>query len=140
MPLPSSESDVLCSTYVTSLCATFQDSYSVSGVQTRLTSHIIALDIHKAFQTLLNAGEVNVFDTRYDVQWLLDGRLSGEPANLPRLEMFRKKPVVTKPIMKAWLPDVAACETIQVRAQTLGTLLFNACSCLEKLVPKRWFC
>ena len=57
---------------------------------------------------------MNVFDTRYEVQWLVDDRLSGEPVNLPRTELFRKKPVVTKPIIKAWLPEVATCETIQV--------------------------
>ena len=61
-----------------------------------------------------SAGEVNVFDTRYDIQWVVDGRLTGDPINLPRTELFRKKPVVTKPIIKAWLPEVATCETIQV--------------------------
>ena len=66
------------------------------------------------FHVCLAAGEVNVFDTRYDVQWVVDGRLSGEPISLLRTELFRKKPVVTKPIIKAWLPEVASCEVIQV--------------------------
>lgn len=70
------------------------------------------------------AGEVNVFDTRYDVQWVVDGRLTGEPINLPRTELFRKKPAVTKPIIKAWVPEVATCEVVQVLLRHYTSLIF----------------
>lgn len=55
-----------------------------------------------------------MFDTQYDVQWMADGRLTGEPLRMPRTELFRKKPVVAKPMLKTWIAEVAACETVQV--------------------------
>ena len=60
--------------------------------------------------------EASVFDTQYDVQWVADGQLSGEAVRMPRTDLFRKKPVVTKPMLKAWIAEVAACENIQVCA------------------------
>ena len=58
--------------------------------------------------------EASVFDTQYDVQWMADGHLTGEPLRMPRTELFRKKPVVAKPMLKTWIAEVAACETVQV--------------------------
>ena len=58
--------------------------------------------------------EASVFDTQYDVQWVEEGRLTGEPLKMPRTELFRKKPVVTKPMLKPWIAEIAACEPVQV--------------------------
>ena len=63
--------------------------------------------------------EASVFDTQYDVQWLADGRIAGEPLRMPRTELFRKKAVVTKPMLKTWIAEVAACESVQVCTQTV---------------------
>ena len=64
--------------------------------------------------------EASVFDTQYDVQWVADGRLTGEPLRMPRTELFRKKPVVAKPMLKTWIAEVASCETIQVGCMLLA--------------------
>ena len=63
--------------------------------------------------------EASVFDTQYNVQWMVNGHVTGEPLRMPRTELFRKKPVVTKPMLKTWIADVASCETIQVCGLTL---------------------
>ena len=55
-----------------------------------------------------------MFDTQYDIQWAREGHLAGEAVRMPRTDLFRKKPVVTKPMLKAWIAEVATCETIQV--------------------------
>ncbi len=56
-----------------------------------------------------------MFDTQYDIQWVAEGRLTGEPVKMPRTDLFRKKPVVTKPMLKAWIAEVASCDIIQVK-------------------------
>ena len=67
-----------------------------------------------------------MFDTQYDVQWIADGQLSGESIRMPRTDLFRKKPVVTKPMLKAWIAEVAACENIQV------CCALSDCSCIMR--------
>lgn len=62
-----------------------------------------------------------MFDTEYDVQWLVDGRSTGDPHRMPRTELFRKKPVVTKLILKTWIAEVASCENVQVRCTPPAT-------------------
>ncbi|KAL3155881.1 hypothetical protein ABBQ32_012881 [Trebouxia sp. C0010 RCD-2024] len=57
--------------------------------------------------------EASVFDTEYDVQWMADGRSTGELQRMPRTELFRKKPVVAKLMLKTWIAEVATCETVQ---------------------------
>jgi len=60
--------------------------------------------------------EASVFDTQYDVQWVAAGHLPGQLIRMPRTDLFRKKPVVTKPMLKTWIAEVASCEMIQVTA------------------------
>lgn len=72
--------------------------------------------LHCVTRTCCPAGvEASVFDTQYDIQWVAEGRLTGEPVKMPRTDLFRKKPVVTKPMLKAWIAEVASCDIIQVK-------------------------
>lgn len=79
--------------------------------------------------------ESSVFDTQYDIQWIADGRLTGEPVKMPRTDLFRKKPVVAKPMLKAWIAEVAACEIIQVRLIRPSTVTARCKFKHENLFP-----
>lgn len=77
--------------------------------------------------------EASVFDTEYDVQWMADGRSTGESQRMPRTELFRKKPVVAKLMLKTWLAEVASCETVQVCCRPFVTLHDRSPSTLPPL-------
>ena len=71
--------------------------------------------------------EASVFDTQYDIQWVADGRPTGEPLRMPRTELFRKKPVVAKPMLKTWIAEISSCETIQVDCRLLANPPSSPC-------------
>lgn len=97
------------------IAAHFRDSFvcgeEVLGTKNGMPTPCRVVAVHEA--PAVEGMEASVFDTQYDVQWVADGQLSGESVRMPRTDLFRKKPVVTKPMLKAWIAEVAACENVQ---------------------------
>ncbi|DBA80639.1 TPA: hypothetical protein ACH3X1_007887 [Trebouxia sp. C0004] len=97
------------------IAAHFRDSFvcgeEVLGSKDSTPTPCRVVAVHEA--PPVEGVEGSVFDTQYDVQWVAAGQLSGEPIRMPRTDLFRKKPVVTKPMLKTWIAEVALCEMIQ---------------------------
>ncbi|KAL0037869.1 hypothetical protein WJX79_002900 [Trebouxia sp. C0005] len=97
------------------IAAHFRDSFvcgeEVLGSKDSTPTPCRVVAVHEA--PPVEGVEASVFDTQYDVQWVAAGHLPGQPIRMLRTDLFRKKPVVTKPMLKTWIAEVASCETIQ---------------------------
>ena len=63
-------------------------------------------------------------DAAYRVHWLdRNGRGTGTSAVLRGGELTRRRPPLTKELVKRWLLEVAECDAVKVRAGPVGSFL-----------------